>query len=234
MRLNRFFLDFQPEAKIVRILDKEIIHQIRNVLRLKEGNEVIIFNNNLKEALTKIVKIDKNFLDLEILEIKENLIEPKREVILNCAILKKENFELVVQKVVEIGIKEIVPLITERTVKINLNFERLEKIIKEASEQSGRGKLPLISKPIDFEKAIVLNRGNANLFFDVKGNKFIPSLLKDFNNKKIGLFIGPEGGWDEKELALAKNKGFKIVNLSPLTFRAETAAIIVCYLALNL
>ncbi len=69
MRLNRFFLEFQPEAKIVRILEKEIIHQIRNVLRLKEGNEVIIFNNNLKEALTKIVKIDKNFLDLEILEI---------------------------------------------------------------------------------------------------------------------------------------------------------------------
>ena len=86
---------------------------------------------------------------------------------------KKENFELVVQKAVEIGVKEIIPIITKRTVKLNLKYDRLEKIIKEAAEQSGRGILPILRKAMDFKKAIEeAEQNNINLFFDISGKKF--------------------------------------------------------------
>lgn len=231
MRLNRFFFNYNPKEKIFRLEDKEVIHQIKNVLKLKKGEEIVIFRNDLKEARSKIIELEKNFIVLEILEIKENLLEPKKEVALYCALLKKENFDLVVQKATEIGVKEIIPLITERTIKTNINFLRLQKIAKEAGEQSQRGIIPQIFKPLPFKEAVNLAKENLNLFFDLKGEKFNSINFKE--NKKIGIFIGPEGGWTDKERELAKEKKFIFITLSPLTFRAETAAIVASYLAVH-
>lgn len=235
MRLNRFFFNFDPSLKLIKINDKEICHQIKNVLKLKRGEEIVLFNNQ-KEAFCRLLEIKKDFLELEVLKIKENENEPKREIKLYCALLKKENFEIVVQKATEIGIKEIIPIITKRTVKLNLNRIRLEKIIKEAAEQSQRGILPMLAEPIEFQNILNFSKENElNFLFDLKGetltNKHF-EILKD--KQKIGLFIGPEGGWDEKEIELAKKNNFIIIKLSSLTFRAETAAIIVSYLFTNL
>ncbi|MGC8880905.1 MAG: RsmE family RNA methyltransferase [Minisyncoccia bacterium] len=231
MRLNRFFLNYNPKERIFRLEDKEVIHQLKNVLKLKKGEEIVIFKDDLKEARSKIIELTKNFVILEILEIKNNLIEPKKEVVFYCALLKKENFELVVQKATEIGIKKIIPLITERTIKTNINLIRLKKIAKEATEQSGRGIIPLISNPLEFKETLNLVKESFNLFFDLKGQNFNSVDLRGKN--KIGVFIGPEGGWSEKERDLAKEHNFVFINLSPLTFRAETAAIIAAYLAVN-
>lgn len=229
MRLNRFFLNYNPNEKIISLKEKELIHQIKNVLRLKEGEKIVIFQDDLKEAISRIIKIDKNFIDLEIMEIRTNLREPQREVILYCALLKKENFELVIQKATEIGVKKIVPLLTERTVKTNLNKERLRKIIKEASEQAGRGIIPQLSEPIILKEAFLNSCIKDKIFFHLEGNSFNKGILK--NKKQVTIFIGPEGGWSEKEIKLAKENNCVFVNLSPFTFRAETAAIIATYLA---
>lgn len=230
MKLNRFFVDFNPLNKNLKIKEKAFIHQIKNVLRLKKNDKIILFRGDLKEFFCKIIKIERNFVELEIEEIKDNLKEPEREISLYIAILKKENFELVVQKATEIGVKEIIPLITERTVKKDLNLSRLNKIAKEASEQSERALIPKIFEPVEFKKALDLAKESFNLFCDLEGDYFDFETIK--NRKKIGLFIGPEGGWSENEKQIAKENGFHFVKLSLLTFRAETAAIIGSYLVL--
>lgn len=233
MRINRFFYNFDETKNNVLIQDKEIIHQIKKVLRLKTGKEIILFNQNNKEALVKILNFSNNIVTGEIINIDDVNREPQKEVNLYVSILKKENFELVCQKTTEIGISNIYPLISDYTVKLNLNYERLKRIIKEASEQSGRSKIPNIFKIEKLENIILnINQNDLNLFFDLNGQNF-KNLLKDIANyNKINIFIGPEGGWSNNEINLAKANNFKIVNFSSLIFRSETAAQIASYIAI--
>lgn len=233
MRLHRFIGNFDLSKKELSIKDADFINQARNVLRLKVGDELILCDGNLNEAVAEIVNLNKEFAELKILETYKNKNEPENYVILHCPILKKENFELAVQKTVEIGVKEITPIITARTVKLGLNKERLEKIIKEAAEQSGRGVLPLLRKPINFDEAVkqAKNINDINLFFNI-GEPPLGHSMSKF--KKIGVFVGPEGGWTEEEIKIARSNGFTFAGLGKTILRAETAAVIASYLTINL
>lgn len=229
MKLQRFIVDVPLDRRQVIISDAELLNQLQKVFRLRTGDKVILADGKLTEAIAQIRNINKNLVELEVLSVSKNQNEPNQEVILYCAILKRENFELVAQKATEVGVKEIVPLLTERTVKLNLNLERLKKIIKEAAEQSGRGVLPVLHSPMDFEKALEHSKKNdINLFFDLNGQRM--SELNPRKSVRTGIWIGSEGGWDEKELALVKERNFSIVSLGKLTLRSETAAIIASYL----
>jgi len=232
MHCHRFVVPDDFNNKYLRIFNPKILSQWQKVLRFKPGEQVILVNGLNQEAVVKIISLNNEFAEVEIFEVRENKSEPKIDTILYCSILKRENFEWVAQKATEIGIKEIVPLITKRTIKLNLNKERVEKIIKEAAEQSGRGVIPIISNPRNFKEIIKFTQENdLNLFFDPSGETFSKNLIK--TKKKIGIFIGPEGGWDEEEIFVAKHNQFKIVSLGGLILRAETAAIISSYLVVN-
>ena len=233
MKLHRFFGNFNFSDKKIRVTDAEILNQLKNVLRFKAGSEIILCDGKIKEALCMITDLGKDFIDLEILEINENKSEPKKETVLYCSILKKENFELGVQKSVEVGVKRIVPIIASHTVKLGVKTDRLEKIIKEAAEQSGRGILPVLSGVLELEKALNEAKINDfNLFFDVSGEEFSEIKVPP-KSGKIGIFIGPEGGWSDEEIALAKKSGFQIASLGKLVLRAETAAIASIYSLLH-
>lgn len=232
MREDRFFVDFKISKGKFEISNKEIFHQLKNILKKKIGEGIILFNGE-QECLAEIKKYLKDGVEVEILEIRENKKEPKIFVSLYCSILKKQNFELVVQKTTEIGVKKIVPLICKNTVKQGLNLERLKKIAKEASEQSGRLILPEISKPLKFKEAVKkVENFDSKIIFDVSGKDFLKNNLKD--NKKFAVFIGPEGGWDKEEVELTKRENFEILNLGKLNLRAETAAIVATFLTINL
>jgi len=112
MRLHRFIGKFDFSQSRLKIYDEEILKQIRNVLRLKKGDSIILADGKLNEAVVRITESDKKFLEVEILEKSVNKNEPERHGILYCAILKRENFEWVAQKATEVGIKEIVPVIS--------------------------------------------------------------------------------------------------------------------------
>ena len=148
--------------------------------------------------------------------------------------MKKDNFELVVQKATEVGVKEIYPIISKRTVKFDFKKERMDKIIKEASEQSMRISLPILHQTIFFQEALKESSQNQlNVFCDLSSPLFSEILKEKLIPKKIdslGIFIGPEGGWSEEEIHLAKDNNFLMVKLSDLVFRSETAAIIAVYL----
>lgn len=233
MNLHRFIkkVDFNKDK--IRLKDEDFSNQVRKVLRLKPGDKLILVNGKGQEAVCKITNFKTNVVDLRVLERKNLSSKVDREVYLFCSILKKKNFELVAQKAVEVGVSQLFPVISKRTVKLGLRFERLRKIMKEASEQSGRVELPKLNEIVKFEEAV--KRGSdldINLFFDERGEDFKLILQQ---HRKVGVWIGPEGGWNNDEIEVAKSKdNFKFANLGNLTLRAETAAIVASFLAINL
>lgn len=226
MRLHRFIGDFDLSQKNVNITDSELINQISRVLRLEAGDKFILSDGKSNEAIAQIIDLGKKTIAAEISKQYKNENETIKKVFLYCAILKRENFELVIQKATEAGIFEIIPLITERTVKTGLNMERLRKIIREAAEQSGRGLVPRLHQAMEFKMVMDHAKLNdKNILFDLSSTE------KMTEATNVGIFIGPEGGFSTSELEFAKEHNFIIASLGKLTLRAETAAIIASYLA---
>lgn len=238
MRFNRFLGDFNLNDKRIRISNREQISQIKNVLRLGVGDELTVLNGDGREALTVITALHKETAELEVRELRKADNEPKREVTLCCAILKRENFELVAQKATEIGVKKIVPIVTERTIKTGLNHDRLNKIIREAVEQSGRCVVPELTEILNFAKAVELAKtaGSANFFYDLIHQLDPFASLNAVTDGKtpVAVFIGPEGGWSDEERSLAQKNGLVKASLGNLVLRGETAAIVASYLACHI
>lgn len=231
MKIHRFIGDFDLSKKEVEIKNPENINQIKNVLRLKKGEKIILSDGKGSEAEITLTFISSKKITGTI----DKLNEPHsakasrgeyRKVNLYLSILKKENFELAVQKATECGVEKIIPIITERTIKTGINIKRLEKIILEASEQSGRNIIPTLSPILKFEDALNDAKDNKEkIIFHLVENVYSP----DKNTKTASIFVGPEGGFTEKEIELAKNAGFTIASLGHLTLRGETAAIVATY-----
>ena len=231
MKIHRFISNFNLDKKISSISNKEIYNQIKNVLRLRPGEQIILGDGKGREALAEIVDFEKHAVGVNVLKTETNQAEPEMKPVLYLAVLKKENFELAAEKAIEIGVAEIVPVITAKTVKTNLRLDRLEKIIREAAEQSGRGILPKIEKILKFMDALThAEKNDSNLFFEINASRFEQRKLTVDVGRRVGVWIGPEGGWDEEEVKLAEEKNFQIVSLGKLILRAETAAIVASYL----
>ena len=165
-------------------------------------------------------------------QIAKNTLEPYVDVYLYPSILKKENLELVAQKATEVGVKVIIPVISARTVKLNVRSERMVKIVREAAEQSGRAQVPMFHEPIELSEAFKHAKGNdLNIFFDPGGELFDVRTTIPRSARRIGIFIGPEGGWESGEIELARQHGCVITSLGKLILRAETAAVVAAYLA---
>lgn len=233
MRLHRFIGKFDLAKNEVSVNDKDFINQLKSVLRLNAGDKIILCDGESNEVIAEIVNLNKEFAELKFLESSKNENESENSVHLYCPILKKENFEWAVQKAVEVGAKEITPIITARTIKFGLNYERLNKIIKEAAEQSGRGTLPKLNETTGFAKTVAEAKikNDLNLFFNI-GESSLGSLASKF--KKIGVFVGPEGGWTKEEIKIAQSAEFTFASLGKTILRAETATIVASYLTVNL
>jgi 16S rRNA (uracil1498-N3)-methyltransferase len=229
-KIHRFFTPFSQNGNNLKIEDYSTIKQIKEVLKLRTGEQCIIIHDNIN-IYAEITKITKESIELIFIK-NELILEPETKITLYMAILKKENFELVVQKASELGIHTIVPIITDRTVKTGLRYDRLEKIAKEASELSGYGTFPYILESVELEQALIKDTNTVKLFFDISGDHIHHVLqTTDFiKNKERSIYIGPEGGFTEKEINLAKEYNCKITKIDNFTLRGETAAIIASYI----
>ena len=227
MRLHRFIGDFDLTQEKISLNDSEIINQLAKVFRLKIGDFFLLCDGKGNEAKAEIISLSKTEI-IAVLSEKRKIEGSRNRAFLFCAVLKKDNFELVVQKATEVGISAIIPIRTERTIKTDLNIERLKKIAREASEQSGRGDVPEIMEIEDFEPGKY--KKEENYLFDLSGEKYACE-VQDISPRSI--WIGPEGGFSEEEIKKARDAGFRIAGLGPLTLRAETAAIVASYLAAN-
>ncbi len=216
----------------IKVEDKEMIHQIKNVLHLSVGERILLCDENKNEYTVEITRVEKN-IDTKVVSLEKNKNESKRNVHLYLSILKKENFELAVQKAVEVGVNAITPLITEKTVKLNIKRARVLKIIKEAAEQSERGIIPELKEITDFNDIIKEKRNGITLFCNRDGIDIRNLMKKIKEENTINIFVGPEGGWSENELKNAEENKFLIVSLGKFILRGETAAIAASYLFSN-
>lgn len=226
MRLYRFFVKFKIDGDRVVVEDVNFVNQIRNVLRMELGNNILLCDEGV-DILSELKSFDGDKVVLKKIKESKNDNEPAKKITLYCSILKHDNFEVVAQKAVEVGVTKIVPIVSSRTVKTNVRLDRLEKIIKEAAEQSGRAIIPVVHDVMTFEEALVAAKLNdANIIFDVSSHDLPDESDYGIN---LGIFIGPEGGWAEGEVEKARTSDFKIFSLGKLVLRAETAAIIATY-----
>ncbi len=228
MKTQRFFLDFDIHSDNISVSNDDFYNQIKNVLRLKPGDRIILCDGKLNEAECLINSVENKKINLKVINVYKNENERKTKLSVYCSVLKRENFELVCQKLTELGVDEIIPLICENTIKQGIKIERLKSIIKEASEQSQRGIVPKLFLPQKLSDAVEIARKNGPVIvFDKSG--FSKKILSE---KNISIFIGPEGGWSNSEIDLFKKTKTQIFSLGELTFRAETAAIVASFVVL--
>lgn len=234
MRTHRFYIEninklYPGDTYVTQ--ETDFIHQLKNVFRFKIGQKVTVFNQNIGEMEVELISINKKDMSfICIRQIKECGISKnvKRHVSLYMSIIKNSNFDLVVEKAVELGVQKIVPIITERTVKNDLNITRLNRIIKEAAEQSGRMDLMTIDKVLLFKDSISKSKSeNDTVYF---GSIDFDGYTKNTNTQdnNIAVFIGPEGGFSEYETSVFTSNDIKPIGLGSYVLRAETAAIVAC------
>lgn len=227
--MRRFFSSKENFSSAKVSLNSDETKHLRDVLRLRIGENVQVFDGDGKEFLCEIESISKKETILKIIEeISPLASKSNLDLTLAVALLKGEKFDLVVQKAVELGVNTFVPLVTKRCdVKIknaqdfNKKLERLNRIALEACKQSGRADLMKITDLIDFQKFIETAEGAKVLFSERNGESFAD--IKP--DKKITAVIGSEGGWEDFEIESAKNRGFQIITFGGRILRAETAAI---------
>jgi 16S rRNA (uracil1498-N3)-methyltransferase len=238
MTRRRFFaspdtFDFAGER--VTLTADEARH-LRDVLRLKEGDDVYVFNGTGREFCCAVSLFKRDSAELRI----RNEVEPTRQesplnLTLAVALLKGEKFDLVVQKVTELGACEVVPVIT-RFADIRLRDEsdvnkrmvRWRRIAIEAAKQSGRAVVPQVGAPVLLRSLLTdpANCESLRLMFAERGGESfakVPQTLSDLGS--ITALVGSEGGWSDEEIQEARTAGWHIVTLGGRTLRAETAAI---------
>jgi 16S rRNA (uracil1498-N3)-methyltransferase len=213
---HRFFAPDAIEIGANVALSKEERHHAR-VVRVRDGEEVEIFDS-----------LGRNFFGrytsgaVEVLNEAANR-EPRTAIQLAMSIIQLDKFEFVLQKATELGVQSFIPLITDRmelrVERVHGKQDRWKKIVLEAVKQSGRSKIPPIEPPVQFDDAI---RGEGpKIVFDADA-----SPLTTDNRQPTTLFIGPEGGFTEREIQLARNAGAAFERLGPRRLRAETAALV--------
>ncbi|HEV7919631.1 MAG TPA: 16S rRNA (uracil(1498)-N(3))-methyltransferase [Thermoanaerobaculia bacterium] len=227
--MNHRFHTPQPLAigETIDITGEELHHAAR-VVRVREGEEVELFDGRGAAALGVVRVIHRDHVTVELLRNIEAREAPVA-IRLALAIINLEKFELVLQKATELGVRTLIPLITERIElrpeRYRGKSERWNKILFEAVKQSGRAVIPNLEEPVEF--AEVVKRDEPKLLFDAD---CVPRPAPEALGE-VTLLIGPEGGWTDAELALARQHNCWLEKLGPRRLRAETAAIAAMTLA---
>jgi 16S rRNA (uracil1498-N3)-methyltransferase len=224
MKIHRFFTPLIDKTAQITISDKELIHQMNNVLKLQNGEFVELFDGSGGAFLGEIKETSKKLVTLENRETRSTE-DTRKEIFAYIPLLRRSNTELIVQKLTELGIKNIIPIKTDRSVKTDVNLDRLKKISLEATEQSGQYFLTEISEPLKLKDALEKASGTDVFVMDMSNSSF-RSVEKKY---PLSFFVGPEGGWTDDERELFKEYNSTFVSLSDTVLRGETAAIVASY-----
>jgi 16S rRNA (uracil1498-N3)-methyltransferase len=254
--MQRFFINKEDISDEQVVISDSRVHQIRNVLRMNIGDEIVVLDNTGTEYHVSLTSISQKEVIGTITQKKQCETEPRTKITLYQSLVAREKLEFILQKCTETGVSSFVPVITERSIVRNPEkitkekLSRYENIISEAAEQSHRGIIPVLRSPINFNQAVselknyditlvgspreitqgkinsieknyIISRGETNECAPLKKIlqecKIVP--------EKIAVFIGPEGGFSEKELEVLESRGAKPFSLGKRILRTETAAI---------
>ena len=223
----RIYLDKKLNLDLDLILEKEDAHYLKNVMRLREGDNVFLFNSKDGEFKGEIISSDKKNTKIKLISKIDNINKPGK-ISLIFSLIKSSKLDYLIQKCTEIGVKSFIPVISEKSVAKNFNIKRTEKIIKESCEQSNQLFLPTIHGVEKLEKKIKSIDKNSLIFFaDINSsNKKIDEVIKNNKNREFYLLVGPEGDFSLKERDLLKSMNNCIpISLGQNILRSETAAV---------
>ena len=231
--MHRFFVPPTWISSGHARLEGELAHQLGRVLRMSSGNEVILLDNSGMEYRVRLTGFGRGTVDGEVVEVCEGRGEPGVDITLYQGILKGSKFQWVLQKGTELGVTTFVPLICRRSVPRRQDssdavpHHRWSKIVTEAAEQSGRSRLPELRESMTFEDACgaAQRSGTSLMPWEREGSTGLRSVLSRGDSRRINIFIGPEGGFDEAEVASARESGVLPVSLGRRILRSETAGI---------
>jgi 16S rRNA (uracil1498-N3)-methyltransferase len=232
--LHRFFVKADALSGRGVVLDEQA-HQLRDVLRLRAGERIIVLDNHGWEYEVVLSKVGRGEVRGEVAEKRQAGGEPKVRITLYQSMVSREKFEWVLQKCTEVGVAAFVPVIAQRSIvkggqEIKVNkLQRWKRIIQEAAEQSHRGLIPELESPIKFEDAAKrIDNSNCWLVGSPQADgASLAACLKDFNCAGgVGLFIGPEGGFTDAEMETLLARGAKAFSLGKRILRTETAAVV--------
>jgi len=232
MKIHRFFVgQIEERDGDLVVSDVDVIHQIKNVLRLQKEDSVVLLDGSGKEFFAKVKIIMKSESIFSKIKMKSNP-QDIHKTNLYFSIPKKDKAEWVLQKGTELGVNNFFPVISDRTEKINLKSERAEIIIKEAAEQSEKVFLPTFHEPVKLKDVIQGLNPVETFYLDIEAEKIDIKKIKDMTD--INIFVGPEGGWSEKDKDIFAENNIKSYSLGDFVLRAETASIaIVAALKIN-
>lgn len=202
-------------------------HQIRSVLRLRSGDQVEVLDGEGGRYRAVVQHSGKSDVLGQIAETLPGGVEPAGDLILCQAIARGERFDWVLQKGVELGVTHFQPIVTRRTVRRTPGagqHQRWERILREAAEQSLRGRLPRLLPEVGFQQALEQRRGQALMPATSAGRPIRQALAAA--SWPLTIFIGPEGGFDPAEIQAAERAGVELVGLGPRVLRTETAAVV--------
>ena len=219
-----FYPDKLKTGTISRLSEKQS-HYTKNVMRLKAGDKISLFNSQDGEWDAKILDQGKIFTEFKVEKLSRPLSNEK-DIWLAFSPIKKVPQDLMIQKTTELGIQKFIPLLCKRSVVREINIKRAEKIITEACEQSNRVTVPKIQKLQSLDEFVKNFPNDGKIVFcDINSD------TKDLKNKlpkkkPICILIGPEGDFSEEEREfIINNKNVISITLAKNILRAETAAI---------
>ena len=223
----RLYFSKELKANLLSNLSNEQSHYIKNVMRLKPGDTISLFNSVNGEWSAKIVNHNKGITEFKV----EKLIKSKKlehDLWLAFSPIKKNPLDMMIQKATELGVQKFIPILSERTIVKEINIDRVKKIIVEASEQSNRISVPKIENLESLKNFLSNFPKNGSLVFcDINCKKNdLENILSKKKDGPVCILIGPEGDFSEQErqLIIEKKEIFSL-SLANNILRAETAAI---------
>lgn len=224
--MQRYFAKEIKDNNI--ILEDTDIHHIKTVMRMKENDKIeVVYDKKL--YICSIEKIDN--LKLKIDSINEENNELDKEIIIALGLVKEQKMDLILQKLTELGVSKIIPVNMERSI-VKLDSKKEEKklarwnmICKEASEQSKRNTVPVVTEVVNLKDLINIESDLKLVCSVSEKDNMIYNYIEDNKYSSILLVIGPEGGISPKEEEYLKNNNFNLVSFGNLVLRVETACI---------
>jgi 16S rRNA (uracil1498-N3)-methyltransferase len=241
---RRFYVDapLPPDGEV--LIEGDLAHRLTNVLRLRAGDEVALFDGSGDDVRVRIERIQQKAATAAVIERVAGPPEPRVIVRLYQSITKGERFEWLLEKGTEIGVSHFVPLITARSVVKTAGegnrMDRWRRIVIEAAEQCGRSRVPAISAPATFSEVLSSAPGLLLFPYEAAGDaapNIQSALGRDidalFALGEVSIFIGPEGGYEPGEVEAAAAAGAAIVTMGERVLRSETAGLVAATLVLH-
>ncbi|MDP2903276.1 MAG: 16S rRNA (uracil(1498)-N(3))-methyltransferase [Methylovulum sp.] len=228
MRISRLYIPLSMGAGKPVELDDDSAHYVRSVLRLKKGDAIILFNGDGGEYHGAVSEVSRKTVLIAVHQRHERNVESPLHITLGLSVARGDRMDWSVQKAVELGVRHITPLLTERCVvqfkgeKKPQRLQHWQKIVQHAAEQSGRTVLPALAE-IELLQNWVNHQQGLKVFLDPYAQTSLTQLQPI--DMRVTLLTGPEGGFAEHERDIAKAAGFVPVRLGSRILRTETASI---------